>query len=258
MTRFSITFVVILILWISLSLLLYRQFFKRFYDIILSGLALLVLSPVLVIIAGLIKLYLGSPVVFHQKRPGKNGELFDMYKFRSMLPPQTRDGRIISDSERLECVTKGIDILSDEERLPRFGRVLRSMSLDELPELWNIFKGDMSIVGPRPLATIYLPYYTEKEMHRHDVRPGLTGLAQVRGRNTASWRKRFEDDLEYVENYGLFYDLRVIFNTLIVVFKRSDIGQGAERPESFCDVRKREWSQGTVKREERNILNSEE
>ena len=154
---------------------MYRRFVKRGLDILLSALALILLSPVFALLALLVRLKLGAPVLFRQERPGLRGKIFKMYKFRTMLDPQTRDGRKLSDRERLECVEKGIDILTDEERLTRFGRLLRATSLDELPELWNILIGDMSIVGPRPLATIYLPYYTKEEMRRHDVRPGLTG-----------------------------------------------------------------------------------
>lgn len=234
------------LLWVLLSALLYKPFFKRFYDIFLSGIALIILAIPLLVLSLMVRLKLGSPVIFQQERPGKDGKIFKMCKFRSMLPSQTRDGRILTDKERLNCIEKGIDILSDEERLTKFGRLLRALSLDELPELWNIFKGDMSIVGPRPLATIYLPYYSKEEFHRHDVRPGLTGLAQVHGRNTASWKKRFEYDLKYVNKYSLFGDIKILFDTVLVVFKRSDIGQGNERPEPFNIVRQREWDNGEV------------
>ena len=225
---------------------MYKYLIKRLLDIILSGLALFILSPILLVVAILVRVKLGSPVIFKQERPGYKGNIFKMYKFRTMLDPQTRDGRKLTDKERLECIEKGIDILTDEERLPKLGRILRTTSLDELPELWNIFIGDMSIVGPRPLATIYLPYYTKEEMRRHDVRPGLTGWAQVHGRNSASWRKRFEYDLYYVDNCSLFLDMKTIFQTIVVVFKHEDIGQGIEKPESFNTVRQREWDQGVV------------
>ena len=225
---------------------MYKNFFKRIFDIIVSGLALLLLSPILLIVSILIKIKLGNPVIFKQERPGKDGKIFKMYKFRTMLDPQTRDGRKLTDKERLECIEKGIDILTDEERLTKFGRILRAASLDELPELWNIFIGDMSIVGPRPLATIYLPYYSKEEMRRHDVRPGLTGWAQVHGRNTASWKKRFEYDLYYVDNCSIALDIKTIFQTVAVVFKHEGIGQGEERPESFCTVRQKEWDEGLV------------
>lgn len=235
-----------LTLWILLSAVLYRPIFKRLYDILLSGLALIVLSLPLLILSLLVKKKLGSPVFFVQERPGKKGKLFKMYKFRSMLPPQTRDGKVLTDKERLICVEKGIEILTDEERLTKFGRTLRALSLDELPELWNIFKGDMSIVGPRPLATIYLPYYTQEEFHRHDVKPGLTGYAQVRGRNAVSWNKKFEYDLHYVKKYSFFGDIKILFETVLVVFKHNDIGQGKEMPESFTSFRQREWDNGTI------------
>ena len=225
---------------------MYTRLFKRFLDIILSSLAILILSPVFIIIAFLIRLKLGSPVLFEQERPGYKGNIFKIFKFRTMLDPQTRDGRKLTDNERLECLEKGIDILSDEERLTKFGRFLRAVSLDELPELWNIFIGDMSIVGPRPLATIYLPYYSKEEMRRHDVRPGLTGMAQVHGRNNASWEKKFEYDVYYVDHCSFFLDLKIIFQTVLIVLKREGIGQGEEKPEAFSVVRQRQWDEGTV------------
>lgn len=225
---------------------MYKHFLKRLLDILLSGLALIILSPILLITAILVRLKLGSPVIFKQERPGYKGRIFKMFKFRTMLDPQTRDGRKLSDKERLECIEKGIDILTDEERLPKFGRILRAASLDELPELWNIFIGNMSIVGPRPLATIYLQYYTKEEMRRHDVRPGLTGWAQVHGRNDASWRKRFEFDLYYVDHCSFLLDIKTLIQTVIVVFKHEGIGQGEKKPESFNTVRQREWDQGLV------------
>ena len=147
----------------------YEAYIKRPLDFCLSLGALVILSPVMGVTAILVKTQLGTPVLFVQERPGLNGEIFKMYKFRTMLDPQTKDGRILNDKERLECIEKGIEVLSDEERLPKLGRILRATSLDELPELINILKGDMSVVGPRPLATIYLPYYNESEKHRHDV-----------------------------------------------------------------------------------------
>ena len=154
----------------------YEKYIKRIFDIVLSGLALIILSPVIAIVALLVRVKLGSPVIFKQDRPGLNEKIFKMYKFRTMMDPQTRDGRKLTDKERLECIEKGVDILTDEERLPKLGRILRATSIDELPELWNIFIGNMSIVGPRPLATIYLPYYSRSEMKRHDVRPGGFGV----------------------------------------------------------------------------------
>ena len=156
---------------------MYRKFFKRFFDVLLSGCALILLSPVLLIVAVLVRTKLGSPVIFCQERPGKNEKIFKMYKFRSMTDARDENGVL----------------LPDEVRLTRLGRILRSTSLDELPELWNILRGDMSIVGPRPLLVKYLPLYNEEQRHRHDVRPGLTGLAQVNGRNANHRLGRFED-----------------------------------------------------------------
>lgn len=222
---------------------MYKHYIKRLLDIILSGFALVVLSPILLIIAILIRVKLGSPIIFKQERPGYKGNIFKMYKFRTMLDPQTRDGRKLTDNERLACIEKGIDMLTDEERLTRFGRILRAASLDELPELWNTLIGDMSIVGPRPLATIYLPYYTKEEMRRHDVRPGLTGMAQVHGRNSALWEKRFEYDIYYVDHCSFLLDVKILFQTVAVVFKREGIGQGKERPESFNTMRQRQWDE---------------
>ncbi len=234
---------------ILISSIFYRVFFKRFWDIFFSGLGLIILLPLLLLVGLLVRIKLGKPIMFKQTRPGKNGELFQMHKFRSMLPSQTKDGRILSDEERLECLKNGIDILSDEERLTKFGKIIRALSLDELPELWNIFKGDMSFVGPRPLATIYLPFYTKEEFHRHDVRPGLTGLAQVNGRNSILWKEKFEFDLKYVKSYSFFGDLAIIIKTFLVVFKRKNIGQGTETPESFNISRQKEWNNGTVVRD---------
>ncbi len=225
---------------------MYKLFIKRLADIVLSGLALIILSPILLIVAMLVRVRLGSPVVFKQERPGYKGRIFKMYKFRTMLDPQTRDGKRLTDKERLECIANGIDILTDEERLPKLGRVLRAASLDEIPELWNIFIGDMSIVGPRPLATIYLPYYSKEEMKRHDVRPGLTGWAQVHGRNDASWKKRFEYDLYYVDHCSFILDLKILLQTIAVVLKREGIGQGEARPIAFNVERQKEWDKGIV------------
>ena len=167
----------------------YEKFFKRPLDVILSGAALVVLSPVMGVTALLVRNKLGSPVLFTQDRPGKDEKIFKMYKFRSMTDERDADGRL----------------LPDDMRLTKFGRILRSTSLDELPELWNIFNGDMSIVGPRPLLVKYLAYYTEEEHHRHDVRPGLTGLAQINGRNNLAWSERLGLDICYAANNNLDY-----------------------------------------------------
>ena len=223
----------------------YERWLKRPIDALLSGCAVVALSPILGATALVVRTKLGSPVLFEQERPGKDGKPFKLYKFRTMLDPQTLDGRKLTDEERLDCIAKGIPIMSDEDRLPPLGRKLRALSLDELPELFNILKGDMSIVGPRPLVNIYLPYYTEEEARRHDVRPGLTGLAQVNGRNSASWSERFRYDVEYVDNITFLNDVRIILKTVAVVFDRSGIGQGAEKPEAFNVVRQREWDEAS-------------
>ena len=185
----------------------YEKFVKRALDIVLAGGALVVLSPVLAVTAVLVRIKLGGPVIFRQARPGKDGKVFNLYKFRSMTDEKDENG----------------NLLPDEVRLTSFGKKLRATSLDELPELWNILKGDMSIVGPRPLLVSYLPYYTEEERHRHDVRPGLTGLAQVNGRNNLTWEQKFAYDLEYVKNISLLWDVKIVIATVGKVFSRADI-----------------------------------
>ena len=196
----------------------YEKYIKRIFDIVLSGLALIILSPVIAIVALLVRVKLGSPVIFKQDRPGLNEKIFKMYKFRSMTDDRDVNG----------------ELLPDEDRLPSFGKKLRSTSLDELPELVNIFKGDMSIVGPRPLMVQYLPLYDNKQKHRHDVRPGLTGLAQVNGRNCLSWADRFEKDVFYAENVSLALDIRIIFKTFLTVIKREGINsENSETMEDF-------------------------
>lgn len=235
-TWWGITLIVVVALafWILLSALLYRPFFKRFYDILFSGLALLVLSPILLvlIILGAIKMK-GNPF-FTQQRPGKirkrTGEerIFRLIKFRTMTNAKDKDG----------------NLLPDKERLTKYGKFLRSTSLDELPELINIFIGDMSLVGPRPLLVKYLPYYTEEERHRHDVRPGLTGLAQVNGRNLLNWDKRFEKDVEYVRNISLWLDVKILFLTAKKVFVHSGIAEDTNETEgNFADIRSAQWKQ---------------
>lgn len=200
----------------------YEKYIKRIFDIVLSGLALIILSPVIAIVALLVRVKLGSPVIFKQDRPGLNEKIFKMYKFRSMTDVRDENG----------------ELLPDEDRLPSFGKKLRSTSLDELPELVNIFKGDMSIVGPRPLSVVYLPYYTEEERIRHTVRPGLTGLAQINGRNAISWEEKFRYDIEYVKNISLGLDISVFFGTIGKVLKREGIGQAEEAPVSLHIERK--------------------
>ena len=191
----------------------YERFFKRPLDLFLSSLALVVLSPVMGVTALLVRRKLGSPVLFRQERPGRGEKIFALYKFRSMTDARDENGKL----------------LPDDIRLTKFGRMLRSTSLDELPELFNIIKGDMALIGPRPLLVEYLPYYTEEERHRHDVRPGLTGWAQVNGRNAIhSWEERFKYDLEYVNHVSFLMDLKVLFVTVGKVVKRSDIQVGSE------------------------------
>ena len=190
-----------------LSIIFYKQFFKRFWDIVLSGLAIIVLSPLLVIltIVGAITMR-GNPF-FTQNRPGKNEKIFKLIKFRSMSNKKDENG----------------ELLIDEQRLGKYGKVLRSTSLDELPELFNIFIGNMSIVGPRPLLVKYLDRYNEEQRHRHDVRPGLTGYAQCHGRNAISWKERFDMDVWYTRNITLFGDIGIIFKTFFSVFMREGI-----------------------------------
>lgn len=191
----------------------YEKYIKRPLDFMLSTAALIVLSPVLLITAILVRIKLGSPVLFSQDRPGKDEKIFKLHKFRSMTDERDENG----------------ELLPDDERLPMFGRILRSTSLDELPELLNIARGDMSIIGPRPLLTEYLPYYTEEEHHRHDVRPGLSGLAQVNGRNAIdSWEQRFAYDLEYVNKVTFMGDVKIILETVIKTVNRSDIQVGSQ------------------------------
>lgn len=186
---------------------MYKRFVKRCLDFLLSLAALIILSPVLLLVAILVRCKLGSPILFKQKRPGLHEKIFCMYKFRTMTDAKDADG----------------NLLSDEVRLTKFGKLLRSTSLDELPELFNILKGDMAIVGPRPLLVQYLPRYNERQRHRHDVRPGFTGLAQVNGRNSISWQEKFEWDVRYVENVSFLMDLRIIAKTVKVVLKRDGI-----------------------------------
>ena len=185
----------------------YEKYIKRLLDFTLSLLALIVLSPVLLITALLVRTKLGSPVIFCQERPGKDGRIFHLYKFRSMTDQRDENGQLLPDSVRLTA----------------FGKKLRATSLDELPELINILRGDMSIVGPRPLLVKYLPLYNEEQRHRHDVRPGLTGWAQVNGRNALSWEENFRLDVWYVEHISFWTDVKVILTTVKKVFVREGI-----------------------------------
>ena len=185
----------------------YEKYFKRPIDFCCGFAAVLVFWWLYLIIAILVRINLGSPVLFKQDRPGKDEKIFKLYKFRSMSDARDENG----------------DLLPDDVRLTKFGRFLRSTSLDELPEAFNIIKGDMSVVGPRPLAVQYLPYYTDEERKRHTVRPGLSGWAQVNGRTAASWEKRFKYDVEYVDNISFLFDFKIIMETVKKVIKRSNI-----------------------------------
>lgn len=192
---------------------LYQKYFKRLLDIVLSAVSLILLSPLMAVLAVLVRVKLGTPVIFRQQRPGKKDKntgtekIFALYKFRTMTDKKDAEG----------------NLLPDEQRLTAFGKKLRSTSLDELPELWNILKGDMSIVGPRPLLVRYLPLYSEKQRHRHDVRPGFTGLAQVNGRNSISWKEKFEWDIKYVQHITFLGDVKIILQTIKTVIRRDGI-----------------------------------
>lgn len=204
---------------------MYRKYFKRLVDILCALAAIIVFSWLYIIVAVLVRIKLGSPVLFKQERPGLNGKIFKLYKFRTMTDERDENG----------------NLLPDDVRLTKFGRMLRKTSLDELPEAFNILKGDMSVVGPRPLLVSYLPYYTEEEQHRHDVRPGLTGLAQVNGRNTITWEQKFEYDLEYVHNVTFITDVKIIWKTIFKFIKREDIRVGKEFVvEKFIDSREKQ------------------
>ena len=196
----------------------YEKFVKRFFDLVLSGMALLMLSPVLLVTAILVRTQLGSPVIFCQERPGKDEKIFRLHKFRSMSDARDENGAL----------------LPDEVRLGRFGRILRATSIDELPELFDIFRGKMSIVGPRPLLVKYLPLYNAQQHHRHDVRPGLTGWAQVHGRNLASWEEKFAYDVDYVQQISFGMDVKIILMTIRCVFAREGISaEGSATMEAF-------------------------
>jgi len=185
----------------------YEKFIKRPIDFLLGLIALILLSPVIGITAILVRVKLGSPVLFTQDRPGRNEKVFKMYKFRSMTDERDENG----------------ELLPDDVRLTNFGKKLRATSLDELPELFNIVKGDMAIVGPRPLLVRYLPRYNAHQARRHEVRPGFTGLAQVNGRNSISWEEKFDWDVKYVDKITFFGDIKILFDTVGVVFKRTGI-----------------------------------
>lgn len=202
---------------------MYRKCFKRIFDAIFSFIAIICFLPIYMIVGILVRINLGSPIIFKQRRPGKNEKIFTMYKFRSMTDAKDKNGNLLSDSQRLT----------------KFGRILRASSLDELPELFNILKGDMSVVGPRPLAVEYLPYYNEREKVRHSVKPGLTGLAQINGRNLATWEDRFENDIKYVENISLKNDFIIVIKTVKkVIFKDGVAVRGTGKVMDFHKYRK--------------------
>ena len=188
----------------------YEKYIKRPQDFLCATLAIVILSPIMAIIAILVRIKLGTPVLFIQERPGQMGNIFKLYKFRTMTDDKNENG----------------ELLPDEKRLPLFGQKLRSTSLDELPELFNIWKGDMSIVGPRPLLVRYLQRYNKHQARRHEVRPGFTGLAQVHGRNAISWKEKFDWDVKYVDHISFLEDWRIIFQTIIIVLKREGISFG--------------------------------
>lgn len=199
---------------------MYRKYIKRILDFTLSLIALIVLSPILLITAILVKIKLGSPIIFKQQRPGKNEKIFTLYKFRTMTDPKDEEG----------------NLLPDEQRLTKFGKILRSTSIDELPELINILKGDMAIVGPRPQLIRDMLFMTDEQRKRHDVRQGLTGLAQINGRNNLTWEEKIEYDLEYIKNITFLNDVQIIFKTIGKVFKREDIEtEGMKTAEDLCD-----------------------
>ena len=212
---------------------MYRNCVKRFFDIICALLALVVFGWLYIFLAVLVRVKLGSPIIFRQKRPGKDEKIFELCKFRSMTDAKDENGKLLPDAQRLT----------------RFGRVLRSTSLDELPEAWNILKGDMSIVGPRPWAVSYLKYFTPEEHRRHEVRPGLTGLAQVHGRTAANWDERLKYDIDYVDHVSFFNDLKIIGLTVKKFLAREDIVE-AEDQGNFYDYREKQWEEGIVPRPE--------
>lgn len=196
---------------------LYNKYIKRILDILISLTFIVLFSWLYLILVILVRIKLGSPVLFCQERPGYNEKIFKLYKFRTMTDKRDEKGNLLPDSERLT----------------KFGSMLRSTSLDELPEMFNILKGDMSLIGPRPLLVEYLPYYTEEERLRHSVRPGLTGLAQVSGRNYLAWDKRLAKDVEYVKHISFITDVNIIIKTIMVVFKKEDISVDTNMVEGY-------------------------
>ena len=214
---------------------MYKKYIKRLLDIILSLIGIIITFPIFIIIGLLVIIFLGRPAIFRQKRPGKDEKIFTMYKFRTMTNKKDKDG----------------NLLPDEQRLTKFGKFLRKTSLDEIPEFFNILKGDMSFIGPRPLVVEYLPYYNNKEKHRHDIRPGLTGLAQVNGRNNLKWEERFEFDLYYIKHLTFKMDFKIILLTIIKVLKKSDIVTRGEG--NNCDFSEYRRKQNESNRKKSNI-----
>lgn len=207
----------------------YEKYFKRPLDIFCGLAAVLVFWWLYIILAILVRVKLGSPVIFKQPRPGKDEKIFNLYKFRSMTDERDENG----------------NLLPDEVRLTKFGKLLRATSLDELPEAFNIIKGDMSVIGPRPLMTRYLKYYSEEERRRHDVRPGLSGYAQIQGRNNVNWDERLKLDVFYVDHVSFAMDIRILLDTVLVVLKREGIS--ADDMLNFDDFRKRQWETDAAK-----------
>jgi len=192
---------------------MYKTFIKRTLDIILSLIAMIILSPVLLILAMLIRIKLGNPIIFTQERAGKKGKPFTIYKFRTMTNARDAKGQLLPNAQRKT----------------KFGNLLRSTSLDELPELWNVLKGEMSLVGPRPLLIEYLPYYTDEQNQRHEVRPGITGWAQINGRNALNWDEKFELDVWYVKHQSFLLDIKILLKTVVKVVQRKNINYSKER-----------------------------
>ena len=204
---------------------IYELYIKRLLDVLISGGALLVIWPVMLVLTLLVRVKLGGPAIFCQERPGKNGKIFRLYKFRTMTEERDESG----------------ELLTDEERLTKFGRILRSTSLDELPELWNIFRGDMSLVGPRPLLVQYLPLYNAHQARRHEVMPGLTGWAQVNGRNLVTWEDKFDMDVWYVDHISFALDVKIVWGTVKAVLRRDGISaEGSATMEEFRGTKEEE------------------
>jgi len=212
---------------------MYRKIIKRLLDVFFSVVIILCLSWLFLVMAIIVRTKLGSPVIFKQDRPGKDGKIFKLYKFRSMSNAKDEEGNLLPDSARLT----------------RFGKILRASSLDELPEVWNILKGEMSFVGPRPWAVSYLKYFTPEENRRHEVCPGLTGLAQVNGRTAANWDERLKHDIYYVDNLSFALDVKILFLTIKKVFAHADIVEAGCQG-NFDDYRKKQWENGLIPKPE--------